>query len=98
MLDTTRTPASELPEPIPFDQRMRRVLELKRQIREGTYRPDAKEIARAILAHWFALGLELENETTKAPVDTSVERRAAAARFVVPPTATDVAVSDSLTA
>jgi hypothetical protein len=83
MTDTARTPASNHAEPIALDARTRRVLELKRQIREGTYRPDSKAIARAILSHWFAVGLELENEQSRPVVDTPQERREAAARFLV---------------
>jgi hypothetical protein len=83
MTDTTRTPAQRPTEPLAFDDRTRRVLELKRRIREGTYRPEARHIARAILSHWFALGLELERDQARPPVETPRERREVALRFVV---------------
>jgi hypothetical protein len=98
MPDTTRTPAFPPAEPIPFDQRARRVLELKRQIREGSYRPDSRSIARAILAHWFAVGLEVEREADQSSLESADERRRAAARFVVPQSPADAATEDSLTA
>ncbi|GIW13155.1 MAG: hypothetical protein KatS3mg062_0594 [Tepidiforma sp.] len=37
---------------LPFDDRTRRVLELREQVRNGTYRPDPAEVARALLAAW----------------------------------------------
>ena len=83
MNDTARPPVHQPAEPIAFDARTRRVLELRRQIREGTYRPDARAIARAILSHWFAVGLELEEEADRPSVGSSKERREAGARFVV---------------
>jgi hypothetical protein len=36
---------------VPFDDRARRVIELREQVRAGAYRPDPREVARAILAH-----------------------------------------------
>jgi len=42
---------SDLPSVIPFDDRTRRVLELRDLVRTGAYRPDPREIARALLAH-----------------------------------------------
>jgi hypothetical protein len=36
---------------VPFDDRARRVIELREQVRAGAYRPDPWEVARAILAH-----------------------------------------------
>lgn len=83
MTDTARPPVQHPAEPIAFDARTRHVMELKRQIREGTYRPDARAIARAILSHWFAIGLEIEEEAGRPPVETAQERREAGARFIV---------------
>lgn len=84
MTDTARTPSQQSGEPIAFDARTRRVMELKRQIHDGTYRTDARAIARAILSHWFALGLELEREATQPSVESAHERRQAGSRFLVP--------------
>lgn len=85
-MNTTDRPLdSNRGEPIAFDERTRRVLELRKQIREGTYRPAARTIARAILQEWFQLGLELEREAGRPVVETATERRQAAARFIVEP-------------
>jgi len=53
MADTQSKPeVARETEPTPFDDRTHRVMELRRQIREGTYRPDSGEIARALLREW----------------------------------------------
>ena len=83
MPDTTRTPDSHTNEPIAFDERARRVLELRRQVRAGKYRPDPELIARAILSEWFARGLELEREAAPPTLETASERQKLAGRFVV---------------
>ena len=83
MPDTTRTHDSHSKEPIAFDERARRVLELRRQVRSGTYRPDPQVVARAILSEWFALGLELEREGTPPAVESASERAQFAGRFIV---------------
>lgn len=83
MPDTTRTPASHTNEPIAFDERARRVLELRRQVRAGTYRPDAKLVARAILSKWFALGLELEREAARPATEAAADRARFTGRFIV---------------
>lgn len=36
---------------VPFDDRTRRILELRELIRTGRYCPDPREVARAILEH-----------------------------------------------
>ena len=87
MTDTPRTPNGHSNEPIPFDERARRVLELKRQVKAGLYRPDPKDVARAILAHWFELGLELERETTVSKSAAPADAREFASRFLVENTA-----------
>ena len=83
MADTTRTPGSNPKEPIAFDERTRRVLELRRQVRAGMYRPDPELVAQAILSEWFAMGLELERETPVPSAATHAERQQLASRFVV---------------
>ncbi len=84
MADTTRTPESTPSnEPIAFDERTRRVMELRKQVQAGTYRPDAHEIAKAILEEWSVNGDALRPEPPAIPVETPSERQAAAARFVV---------------
>lgn len=70
-------------EPVAFDERTRRVLELRKQVREGTYRPDAEAIARAIVDHWMAMDSPLEEEAGLPAVETAAERREAAGRFIV---------------
>ncbi|MCL6646276.1 MAG: flagellar biosynthesis anti-sigma factor FlgM [Dehalococcoidia bacterium] len=45
---------SDLLPVIPFDERTRHVLELRELVRRGAYRPDPREIARALLAHALA--------------------------------------------
>jgi hypothetical protein len=73
-------------EPLPFDDRTRRVMELRKQIREGTYRPDPEAIARAILRDW-ALAGGLVDEPGPETADGDI--RASAERFVVRPTLQD---------
>lgn len=87
MSDTSRTPESNSKEPIPFDERARRVLELKRQVKAGLYRPDAGEVARAILAQWFELGLELEREARQSAVAKAADWQRTTSRFIVEKTA-----------
>lgn len=43
---------------LPFDARTRRVLELREAIRSGTYRPDPREVAAALLRHWADAAVE----------------------------------------
>lgn len=40
------------PTVVPFDDRTRRVLELRELIRRGAYQPDPRAVARALLEHW----------------------------------------------
>ena len=95
-MSTTNRPLSRNhSEPIALDERTRRVLELKKQIREGTYRPDPREVARAILAEWFEIGLQLEREAETPEVETAAGRRQAAARFIVEPGKPEAASEDA---
>jgi hypothetical protein len=87
MADTSRTPVSNSKEPIPFDERARRVLELKRQVKAGLYRPDPGEVARAILAQWFELGLELEREAQRPAAAAVSDWQRTASHFIVEKTA-----------
>jgi hypothetical protein len=95
MADTSHTPVSNSKEPIPFDERARRVLELKRQVKAGLYRPDPSEVARAILAQWFELGLELERETHQPAVGTASDWQRTASHFIVDKTAPAAGESES---
>ena len=80
MADTDRKPQDhQAPEPAPFDERTRRVMELRKQVREGTYQPDARVVAEALMREWGLMD-ELLEEPSSAP-----DLRAAAARFIVPP-------------
>ncbi len=86
MADTSRTPDSNPEEAlVAFDDRTRRVLELQKQVREGTYRPEPQAIAEALMREWDLLG-ELTEEVA-APIPTvetaEARREAAEARFVV---------------
>jgi hypothetical protein len=48
----TDSPTLSDPAVVPFDDRTRRVLELRELVRCGAYRPDPDEVARALLEHW----------------------------------------------
>jgi hypothetical protein len=87
MTDTPHTPNGHSNDPIPFDERARRVLELKRQVKAGLYRPDPRDVTRAILTHWFELGLELERETTASVAAGPTDARDFASHFLVEKTA-----------
>lgn len=84
MDDTARTPGHNFPaEPIAFDERTRRLMELRKQVREGTYRPDAEQVARAMLREWAQLGDTAGPRETLIAVETACDRMKAAERFVV---------------
>lgn len=81
MKDTPRTPKTSNAEPMAINERTRRVLELRRQVRAGTYQTDPQAIAAAMMAHWLvAAGAE----PSSADVDNPLEF---ASRFLVEPTA-----------
>ncbi len=90
MADTKPKPElTRATDPTPFDDRTRRVMELRRQIREGQYQPDPEAIARALLREW-ALSDDLFAEPgAPEPADAAGDFRAAAERFVVRPGARD---------
>ena len=69
---------SDFPSVIPFDERTRRVLELRELVRRGAYRPEPREIARALLAH--ALACPAPEEAGPLPAFDP-------ARFIVRPAA-----------
>ncbi len=86
MADTAQTLSSNIQEAVvAFDERTRRVVELRKQVREGTYRPDPAVVAAALLREWGIVGELLEEVAEPMPsVSTADERRAAAvSRFVV---------------
>ncbi|MBE0608473.1 MAG: flagellar biosynthesis anti-sigma factor FlgM [Dehalococcoidia bacterium] len=90
MADTLPKPeVTRATEPAPFDDRTRRVMELRRQIREGTYRPDPEAIARALLREWALSGDLFAEPAVPEPADAARGFRAAAERFVVRPCARD---------
>lgn len=72
-------------EPVAFDDRTRRVMELRKQVREGTYRPDPREIAAAILGEWIAIGDVVVRDEELPTVESSADRKAVGKRFVVAP-------------
>lgn len=90
----TRNPQSEL---VAFDERTRRVMELRKQVREGTYRPDPQAIAEALMREWGLVGELLEEVAAPMPaVATAEDRRAAAVtRFVVGKTVVETAQQDA---
>ncbi len=73
-MPTTPRPASPL---VPFDDRTRRVLELRERIRTGRYRPDPRDVARAMI----------EYARTAPVIDEAPPEPAAfdAARYIVRP-------------
>lgn len=71
-------------EPVPFDGRTRRVMDLRRQIHEGTYQPDPRAIAEAILREWTMDG-DLLDEATLQSQPSAGDLSPAAERFVVRP-------------
>lgn len=84
MTDTPHTPENTLKvEPLAFDDRTRRVMELRRRVREGTYRPDPEDVAKAILREWIGSEAVFVDEQPRPNIDTRSERKAAASRFVV---------------
>jgi hypothetical protein len=69
------------PTVVPFDDRARRVIELREQVRAGAYRPDPREVARAILAHTE----HAEVAGTAPPLDPqSAETTFTPSRYIVP--------------
>ena len=91
MADTPGSPKRNLStEPLPFDERTRRVLELRRLVREGLYRPDPHEVAAAMLREWLDLS-ELTLDKPRPSVETPKERSVAAALFLVEPGAEETA-------
>ena len=99
MADTTRSldPLASR-EPLAFDDRARRIMELRRQVRQGTYRSDDRKIARAILDEWIADGAALAREQGLPPLETAADRREAAERFVVESTNEQAADAATLSA
>ena len=88
MADTIPKPeVTRATEPTPFDDRTRRVMELRRQIREGKYRPDPEAIARALLREWALADEGIGAPSAPAPAPLGGDFRAAAERFVVRPCA-----------
>ena len=91
MADTTQTRTSNSERPlVAFDERTRRVMELRRQVREGTYHPDPAAVATALMREWGFMDDLLEEVAEPMPaIETADERRAAAIdRFVIGKTAT----------
>jgi hypothetical protein len=72
---------------VPFDDRARRVIELREQVRAGAYRPDPREVARAILAHTEHTEHTEHGEVagTAPPLDhQSAEATFTPSRYIVP--------------
>lgn len=82
MTDTGESPNSNNREPLAFDERTRRVMELRKQVREGAYRPAAEAVAIALLREWSALSA-VTRELAAAPIDADPDPASFADRFVV---------------
>ncbi|MEO8540555.1 MAG: flagellar biosynthesis anti-sigma factor FlgM [bacterium] len=90
MADTSHTlNSNRVSDPVAFDDRIRRVMELKKQIREGTYRSDPAEIAAAMVDHWMSVSREIEREQPVPSTTTADDRKAVAPRFLVARTTTE---------
>ncbi len=84
MNDTLRTlESNRTTDPVAFDERMARVLELRRQVLEGSYQLDAAEVAKAILGEWIASGELAPREVPLPAIESAEDRRVVAQRFVV---------------
>ncbi len=82
-------------EPIAFDGRTRRVLELRRQIAEGTYRVDHRGVAAAILRERFAIeAVFAPTASTTAAGDPTRDF----SRFLITPVPRDLEETPSVTA
>lgn len=77
MANTGQSPESNDRQPVAFDPRTRKVMELHRLVREGRYRPDPAEVARAILREW-----SVAEQAEPAP-----QGKTFAERFIVAPAA-----------
>lgn len=90
MADTPGSPNRNSTEPLPFDERTRRVLELRRLVREGLYRPDPQDVATAMLREWLDMS-ELRLDELQPAVETPKDRSVAAAIFLVERSAEEAA-------
>lgn len=97
MSDTGQPLTSNNREPVAFDLRTRRVMELRQQIREGTYRPSAEEVAAALLREWTALA-GVTREPAAPANAASADARAFAGRFLVSPAAPEASPEAAMTA
>ena len=95
MAGTSQSPNSNSNEPVAFDERTRRVLELRRQVRAGLYQPDPEDVARAILHEWTAVGEDLARNP---PPPTGATVKAVAAHFIVKRTPREAGDPGALTA
>ena len=77
MTNTAQSPESNERQPVAFDPRTRKVMELRRLVREGRYKPDPAEVAHAILREW----------TAAEQSETARRAQTFAGRFIVAPAA-----------
>lgn len=82
MADTGESLNSNNREPLAFDERTRRVMELRKQVREGAYRPAAEAVAIALRREWSALAT-VTREPVPARVDADPDPASFAGRFMV---------------
>lgn len=97
MANTGQSPTGNHREPLAFDERTRRVMELRKQVNEGTYHPADEDIAIAMLRDWSGLAA-VTRETAPEPVDTNPDASAFAGRFVVSGAAQEQPSSAMMTA
>jgi len=97
MADTGESPNSNNREPLAFDERTRRVMELRQQVRDGAYRPAADDVALALLQEWSALAT-VTREPVQAPLDADPDTSSFAGRFMVSAAALEAASPAMMTA
>jgi len=81
---TDKTNANDTNEPVAFDERTRRVLELRRQIADGTYHVDAEQVAKAMLREWAEVAESLAEPASRPEERSESALADARARFIVP--------------
>jgi hypothetical protein len=97
MADTDQSPTGNNREPLAFDERTRRLMELRKQVRAGTYRPAPEAVATGLLREWSALST-VSREPVPVPVDANPDTSSFAGRFMVSAPAQEPASPAMMTA
>jgi len=95
--NTSTTLDSNQGEPVAFDDRTRRVMELRRLVRADAYHPSAEEVAQALLREWSALAIATR-EPAAPRIDANPDPRAFAARAIIRPQTPSAPEGTALTA